>query len=482
MEKKSLTINAVLNILKTVLSLIFPLVTLPYINRVLQVETIGVYNFSNSIVSYFLLLAGLGVSTYAIREGTHYRENKLEITRFVSEVFSINVYSTIITYILLFASLFFIPKLSDYSFAILILSVEIVFTTIGVNWVCNIYEDFLFIAIQSIGVQIVSFILVLIFVKTPEDIYKYIFIIAFSKSASNLINCIYIKKKYCHFSFVPKCNLKRHFKPIMVMFSTSVAITVYVSSDTTMIGFLLSDYDVGLYSTAAKIYQIVKNILAAVLIVFVPRFALLLKNSDKRTVSDLFSKVFNILIVMIIPATVGLFITSKDVIRLVAGDEYIDGTGSLRLLCIAISFSLISTLYSSCVLIPIKKENIVFKATAISAVVNILLNIFLIPLLGINGAAITTIIAEVIVCIISFVASRNIVKLNNVVYNLFSVIIGCLGIILVCFFVYKYIEQYVIRLLLAVLLGCIVYGFILLITKNLVLIEILKRVRGKFVN
>lgn len=479
MKKKSLSKNAVLNTLKTVLSYIFPLITIPYITRVLQVEAVGVFNFSNSIISYFVLIAGLGVGTYAIREGTQYRDSESNISNFVSEVFTINVYSTIVSYILLFLTIGIVPKLKDYTYAILILSVEIIFTTIGVNWVCNIYEDFMFIAVQSIGVQAVSLLLTLVFVKNPEDIYKYIAIVAFSKSASSIINFIYIRIKYCRFKFLFHRNLKKHIKPIMIMFSTSVAMTIYVSSDTTMIGFMLSDYQVGLYSTAVKIYQIVKNVLAAILTVLIPRFALLTKENEKETICALFSKVFNLLTIMIFPATVGLIVTSRDVVRLVAGISYIEGADSLRLLCVAISFSLIATLYASCVLIPNKKEGIVFKATVISAVVNILLNIFFIPLWGINGAAITTIIAEAIVCIITIIESREDIKLNNIKNNLISVGCGCLGILIasaVCQFL---MYNYLVRLCVTIIAGVIIYLLILVIMRNQIVLECMNRFKKK---
>lgn len=479
MMNKSLKTNAVLNTVKTVLSIVFPLITFPYISRVLQVEAIGVYNFSSSIISYFVLLAGLGIATYAIREGAHFRDNKENISRFVSEVFSINMLSTVISYILLFASLIVINKLHDYSLGILILSTEIIFTTIGVNWVCNIFEDFLFIAIQSIAVQFVSLILTLLFVKSPDDLYTYIGIVAFSKCASNVINFFYVRKRYCHFRILWHNNLKRHIKPILVIFSTSVAMTIYVSSDTTMLGFMTDDYQVGLYSTAVKIYSIVKNILAAALVVLVPRFSIILQNKNTEEANRLFSRVFNTLTLLIFPSTFGLFITSRDVIQLVGGERYLDGAISLQLLCCAIIFSLIATLYTSCVLIPKKKEKLVFRATAISALVNIGLNFIFIPWLGINGAAITTIIAEFIVCIMSIAYSRNDIHLVNIYKNLITVIIGSSSILVVGFVVQALFTNYIVRLILTIISSILLYIIILAISKNPVFVSILQRFKRK---
>ena len=105
MKKKSLGVNALLNSIRSILNILFPIITFPYVSRVLQVRGIGIYNFSNSIVSYFLLIAALGISTYAVREGAKLRDNKQKISKFVSEVFTINLCSTLISYFLLFSGL-----------------------------------------------------------------------------------------------------------------------------------------------------------------------------------------------------------------------------------------------------------------------------------------------------------------------------------------------------------------------------------------
>lgn len=142
MKTKSIAMNAVLNIIKTVSVIIFPLITFPYISRVLDVDSIGKYNFSASIISYFTLIAGLGVNNYAIREGAQYRNDRNKISRFVSEVYSINIVSSIVAYMLLFFVVAISSKLQNYGTILLILSAEVVFTCVGINWIYNIFEEF----------------------------------------------------------------------------------------------------------------------------------------------------------------------------------------------------------------------------------------------------------------------------------------------------------------------------------------------------
>lgn len=468
-----IAINAVLNTIRNILGIIFPLITFPYISRVLGVETLGIYNFSASVVSYFLLIAGLGISTYGIREGTQYRENKKDITRFVNEVFSINMISTVVSYFLLITSLIFIEKLHNYRFAILILSIEIMATTLSVAWVCNIFEDFLFVTIRTLIIQLISLIFILAIVKKSDDLYKYIFIIVSANSGSSLLNFFYIRKKYCKFKFVLKIDWKKHFKPIMIIFFTSVAITLYVSFDTTMLGLMRSAYEVGLYGTAVKIYTILKNVLASFLMVLIPQFSLMFAKDRREESAILFSKVFNVLTAIMLPVAVGLFILSEDILILISGKEFIGAAESLRLLSIAILFSLYAYMYVQCVLIPMKKEHIVFKATVTSAIVNIGLNFMLIPMWGINATAATTIAAEAVTFVIVFIESRKYISLVKLKKDFISVIAGCVAIILVCIFT-RHLESYILRIGVSSIVSAPIYFLVLIVLKNSILIEVVK--------
>lgn len=480
MRIKSLRLNALLNVLRTVLNIIFPLITFPYISHVLQVEAVGAYNFSASIISYFILLAGLGVSTYAIREGAYYRDEKEKIQGFISEVFSINLISTALSYILLFLVVTNFKTVNRYSQIIYILSLEILFTTLSVSWICNIFEDFFFITIQSIGVQFVSFLLTILFVKKTSDLIVYIFIIVMTRALSAIINYIYIQKKYCKFCFTFKTNWKKHLKPILIIFSTSLAITIYVSSDTTMLGFMTNDYQVGLYSTAVKIYTIVKNIFAALLVVLIPRFSILLNSKEIPQVelNKVFSKVVNTLMFMAFPAIIGLFMVSKDVIHVIGGVRYLGGTESLQLLCVAMFFSLLAILYTQCILFPVKEESFVFITTLISAIINIMLNFFMIPMLGIIGASITTILAEMIVCIASYFQSKKYVSFIGKKSEFIKIIIGCIGIVLVRIIFLYIFDNYLLRLFLTVIFGGFTYLVIEYICNNSLLIEYMYKLKN----
>ncbi len=469
MQSKLLS-NAVLNVGKTVLGILFPLITYPYVSRILGVSNLGKYNFSYSVVSYFLLIAGLGISTYGIREGIRIRDDKEKFQKFVNEMFSINLISTIISYMLMFVLLFFVPSMKNYRISIIILSGEIIFTTLGVSWICNIYEDFFAIAIRTIGMQVLSLVLTFLFIKSTADLYKYEVVLLISNSGANFVNFFYVRKKYCKFSTTLKIEWRKHIKPIFIIFFTTIAITVYVSSDITMLGFMTNDFQVGLYATAAKIYTIIKNVLAAILLVMVPRFTIMFSKGGKTEVSEFFSNVFNILTLLMLPVCVGVFSLSEDIVLLISGQDYIDASQPLKILSIAIAFSLYSHMYTQCVLVPIKEEKIVFRATLISAVSNIVLNFILIPIWGISAAAFTTIIAELVTFLITFYCSRKFVDLIGIGRNLSSVVLGCLCICIICHFCSR-IPLLLPRVGCSIVGSAVAYFFVLFLMRNSVLFQ-----------
>ena len=261
----------------------------------------------------------------------------------------------------------------------------------------------------------------------------------------------------------------------------SLAINVYVNSDTTILGILTNDYQVGLYSTAAKIYTIIKNVLAAMLMVLIPRFSLLINKNNLSNANELFSKVFNTMSILLLPISVGLFMTSSDIILLVAGKNYLAGSEALKLLSVATIFSLFAYMYTQCILIPAKEENIVFKATLISAVANIILNLVLIPIFGMNAAAFTTIIAEFIVFYIAFKESNKIVKLEGIKRNLITVFWGCVIIIVVCAALDRLIQNAIIRLFASVFVSGILYGVTLILMRNEIVLELISRVKRNII-
>lgn len=478
MKKKSLGVNALLNGLRSILNILFPIITFPYVSRVLQVKGIGIYNFSSSMVSYFSLIAGLGVSTYAIREGARLRENPNKITQFASQVFTINIWSTGLAYLLLFVCLIVFSRLRSYLSCILILSLQIFFTTIGTEWIYQIYEDYSYITIRSIIFQILSLILLFILVREPQDYLKYAAITVFSAVGSNILNFIHARK-YCHIHLVWHFNWKLHMGPIIILFFASIANMIYVNSDITLLGLMKNNYVVGIYSVSSKVYQIVKTLISAILIVTVPRLAMLFGKHKMGEYKDILTKLSNILTLLALPASTGLFMLAREVVLIISGPKYLQSVNSLRILCFAYIFSILAWILSDCVLIPANREKFVLRSMGSSAILNIVINLLLIPSLNENAAAFSTVLAELCMFVVNYHYAKDLVKdvfvSKTLLHTFISSIIGCTGIVLVCILCDFGFKSLIIKTIFSVTLSVIMYGAILILLNNKFAISILNR-------
>lgn len=472
--KKSIKLNAILNTINTVMSMLFPLITFPYISRVLGVEEIGKYNFANSVISYFVLIAGLGIGTYAVREGAKIRDDKEKFHFFAKEVFSINIYSSIFSFVLLFICFGIFEKINEYAPIIWILSIQMLFAAFGRSWLYVIYEEYLFITLRSIALHCISFVLLLLFVKDADDVLAYSLVSISSIIGSNIINLL-CSRKYCKLNFTYKPS-KKHIMPILLIFSTSVSIIIYGSSDITMLGVFGTDYNVGVYSVSVKIYNIVKQLLAAILTVSIPRFSYYIGKNKLDEYNNLFAKIVNVLILLLLPATIGLSMVSEDVVILLAGEEYLHAAKPLSTLCLAMIFNLFAYMFGYCVLIPNKKEKQFFWATLISAVVNVILNLMLIPHLFEVAAAITTVISEAVAMCICIYGARKFVKIHINIKNLICTLIGCSLIIIICMSVSRMEFSRFVSLFLSVSLSILGFGIIQILLKNQIFVGNLMKI------
>lgn len=474
-KKKSIKFNAVLNGTLTVLNMVFPLITFPYISRVLAVDEIGKYNFSASIISYFSLIAALGIDKYAVREGAKYRDNRLEISDFASKVFSLHIVTSLISYILLFGTLAVVQKLHSYTACILIFSLEIFFGTLGTGWLYSVFEDYVYITVRSIAFKILSVVLLFAFVRNEGDYLKYTAITVFASVGSSVLNFLHARK-YCDIRFTLNFDWKEILKPVLILFASNIAIKIYVNLDVAMLGFLKDDSVVAIYSVATKIYGIVRSVLQAALMVAIPRMAFYVGKKMQNEYNALFQKISNSLLTVTIPAMAGIIILRTNVVRIIAGDKFLNSSTSLYILSFAIIFGSFSTLFNQCALIPYRREKFMLRNSVISSVINLALNFVFIPFFAEVGAAITTLISEFTSASLNFWACKDI--LRDIVFdkkntkNLFSIFIGTGAIILVCLIICSFIENMWLQTCACIGVSVVVYWIILTVLKNPVVYSI----------
>lgn len=485
-KKHSLGLNALLNGFKNALNLIFPLITFPYVSRVLSVKGIGIYNFSNTYISYFLLIAGLGINTYAVREGAKYRDNTNKLSRFSSQIFTINVISTIFSYFLLGLSLLLFSEIRNYVYCILVFSLQIIFTTIGTEWLYIIYEDYAYITLRSILFKIVSVLLIFLFVRDSSDYIAYATITVFSTVGSNILNFIHAKS-IIKVKLTKYIDFKYHLKPILIIFASAVSVTVYVSSDNTILGVLKGNYDVGIYSMAVKIYSMAEGLLTAMLTVMIPRLAMLYGKKLMSQYYSLLSNVIRLFLILAIPASFGLMMLSKQVILILGGSKYLPGTVALKITSFAIIFSIFSWLFSDCILIPAKREKYVLKSTIITAVINVILNLILIPRFSFNATALSTVISEFISMVLNGLYAKDILMESSLVKIIKSKIIvilmECIFIMIICYACQLFLfSNDILCVIVSIFLSLMGYGIILLIFNDSSGILIYKYIKNKLLN
>lgn len=469
MKKKSLKINAILNIIKTGSSIAFPLITFPYVSRILHVTNVGKVNYANSIISYFSLLAALGISIYGIREGAGLRNNKKEFEKFVSEVFSINIISTIIAYLLLIILILVSPGLMNYRSLLIILSLVIPFSTLGIDWINTIYEDYSYITLRTIAFQIISLIIILSLVKYENDYWIYALSMVVSSVGACVMNFVYTKK-YCKKKITISLNLKKHLKPILLLFSTNIAAVIYTSIDITLLGIMVGDYSVGLYSTSVKVYNIIKQVIFAIIVVSLPRVSYYFANNFKKEYKETLDKLFDFLILIALPMVTGLFLLSSSIINILAGSEYNGAIESLKILSITIFFATFAYFFMQLILLPSKNEKYILRATTVSAISNVLLNLLFIPFMKQNGAALTTLISEATVLAIVSYYSSQIIELKIDMKNFIDSVIGCIFIGLYVLLIQKYVVNNVVTVVISLVGSLLIYILVLIIVRNKMII------------
>lgn len=478
-QKKSLALNAILSSLKTLTNLLFPLITYPYITRILMVDSIGQVNFSQSIVSYFSLLAALGITTFAVRNGSRIRENENEFNVFANRIFSINVVSMLISVSLLIALTFLPTKVAECRSLILILSLTVFLSPFSVDWLYTIHEDFGYITLRNFIVHLLSLILMFCFVRTKNDVYLYVALTTVATSFGNIFNFIY-SRKYVRFKFTFDNHWSEYRNSILLFFVNSIATTIYLNSDITLLGFMSSNYAVGLYSVATKIYSILKQMFNAVISSVIPRLSYLQKKDDKEFCL-LIKKIFNLAILLIIPCSFGVIILRREIIILISGSEYLEAANTLGILSIATIFAVIANLLSNGALVCLGREKFVLKATLISAVVNITLNFIFIPLFGQNGAALTTLIAECLVVILSLFYLKDyilrFIDFRELVHSLL-----CSGVMFVLanFLIYPLLLEcnFIIRIFLIIIICVIMYFVELYLLHDKIIQELIFKFRN----
>lgn len=479
MNKEQIGKNTIYSVIKQISTIIFPLITFPYISRVLLVDNVGKINFGESVISYVSLIASLGISTYAVRECSKVKESKKELSDNASQILSINLITTIIAYIVLGILLLFVDKFEDYRLLIGIQSITIIFTTLGADWLNTAMEDLKFIAVRTVIFQVVALSLMFIFVHKPEHYYIYALITVVSGGGANIVNMVY-RRRYCNVSITTKIEYKKHIVPILLMFSMILSQTIYCNSDITIVGLIHGDHEVGIYSVAVKIYNIVNALVASISFVVMPKLSYWFEKKNYDEINKLVKYALNFIVFLGLPCLVGINTITSELIQIIAGNQYLDAVIPLRILSVALLFSFLGGFCGNIIFLPSGREAICLRAGVTSAIVNLVLNIILVPKYGIIAAAATTAFSELISFLICKKYIEREIKIKGISKMIKSPVFGCCGIIAVGLLGNALISGIITRAIVILVLSIVVYIGILLAFKDEFLLNMVNPAINKF--
>jgi len=473
--------NAIINVVRTLLSIAFPLITFPYATRILLPEGIGKVNFASSIISYYIMIAGLGIGTYGIRETAKRRDNKQQLTQITKELFILNIIPTVCAYILLFISILLISKFQEYKSLLLIYSATILFTTLGMDWFYSGLEKYDYITIRQLVFQLISLILLFVFVHQKNDYIKYACISVFANAGSNICNFVHTRH-FINWKQKGPLNLVRHLSPVFVLFGMRIAASIYTALDTTMLGFFSNDKEVGYYSAANKITRIIVTLIVSVTAVLLPRLSYYIEKNNIADFKRILYKSFDLLLLFSIPAVLGLFALSKNIILLLSGSEFLPSVKIMHILCFLIFIIPISSFIGSQLFLPLGKEKISLYTMIVGATINFILNSLLIPHYSGLGASIASIIAEGSITLLYIFFARKIINYRKLTISFLEYVFSAGIMFIIVISINKLHLNSWSSIIISIGAGSIIYISILVLLKNKCMENILCTVKMKLTN
>lgn len=409
MKNNSIKINFIMNALLTISAFIFPFITFPYVSRILGPLGTGNVSFAISIVTYFALFAQLGIPTYGIRATARVRDDKKLLSKTVQEIFIINVVMSIATYIVFFIVLNCVPQMNTDRLLFIIISSTILFNAIGMDWLFKGLEKYTYITFVSILFKFVALILMFIFIHQKSDYVIYGAISIFAASASNICNFLNVHK-YITLKPIGGYEFKQHLRPIGIFFAMSCATTIYTNLDTVMLGFMKDNVEVGYYNAAVKIKSVLLGIVTSLGTVLLPRASYYIENNEIDEFKRISGKAINFVVLISFPLALYFILFAKEGIYFLSGDAYTNAILPMQILMPTLIFIGLTNIMGIQMLIPLGKEKVVLHSEIAGAIVDLIINVILIPIMASAGAAIGTLVAEIVVWIVQYNALRNEVK------------------------------------------------------------------------
>lgn len=394
-----------MNAILSISSVLYPLITFPYVSRVLLPEGTGKVAFASSLIYYFTMVSQLGIPLYAVSACARVRDNRRELSKIAHELLMINLIMTAIAYLGFAGVMVCFPSLHDERVLYIIVSLGIIFDTIAMEWLYKALELYDYITVRSLVFKTIAVIATFCLIHTKEDYLIYGAITIFASSASGVVNFLNVGK-YIDVRIVGGYDLKRHIKPVTVFFLILCASAVYTHMDTLMLGIIKSEVDVGYYNASLKVRNILVGVVAALGTVLLPRTSYYVEQGMMEEFRIICAKAIRFVCIVAMPLSVYFAVYAKESVYFLSGKEYTASIFPMQILMPTLLSIGIGNVFGVQMLVPLGKEKTILKSEITGAVVNVIANSILIPRFACVGAAIATLIAELTVTSIQGVALK----------------------------------------------------------------------------
>jgi wzx len=449
--------NYLYNLSYQLLVIVLPVITTPYITRVFSSNDLGSYGYYNSIVTYFILLATLGVANYGTKEISGHRKN---VQKTFWGIYSLQVLATCLALVLYIATCLLIPSMNNL--IAYILGFSLLSRGLDISWLFQGMEDFKKITVRNTAVKLLGVASVFIFVKKPSDLYLYIILLVVYDLLGQLSMWLPAREHIGrpHLDIV---YAKRHIKPVILLFLPQIAISLYITLDRTMLGALSSTTDVGIYDQALKLLNILLTIVTSLGSVMLPRVSNLLSLGNQKAVNKLHEMSFLVYNLVIFPMIAGILIVNKDFVNFFLGQDFQEARHAIAIMVFRMFFIGWTNIMGIQILIPHNKNREFMLSTTIPAFFSVGLNILLIPSLGYIGASIVSVDTEGLVWLLQLYFTRSYLKEIKILPSMLKILAASLIMYGILYIIQPLLHfPSVVNVLISAMLGLFIYAGLVL--------------------
>lgn len=389
--------NFIFSSILTVSNYIFPFIIFPYISRILGVENIGICNFVDSIINYFMLFSMMGIGVVGVREIAAAKSNRMELRRVFTSLFFLTLISTTIAIFVLVFAVSYVESLEPYRCLLYIGTIKIFGNFLILDWLYRGLEDFKYITYRTIAVKICYLISVFCFVNTESDYYIYYTLLCLMVALNSIFSCF--RAKDLLLLKFKELRLKEYITPLFTLGIYGFLTSLYTTFNVVYLGVSSGDVEVGYYATATKFFGVIIAIYTAFTTVMLPRMSALSSKDKKQEFIQLANKSVDLLVLVTIPILMFIFVFSREIIELFAGEGYQGAILPLRIVIILIFVIGYEQILIILMLTPLKKDKAILLNSILGAVVGIALNILLVSRYGSIGSSFVWVFSEIAVLI-----------------------------------------------------------------------------------